>query len=1029
MSQPSLPPDERRRVAALRALGILDTPTEERFDRITRLAARVFAVPMAAVSLVDERRQWIKSQVGVAVCEIPRDLSFCAHAIAEDETLVVADTRLDPRFAGNPMVTGAPCVRFYAGQPLHALDGSRIGALCIADVKPRQMAPGDLETLRDLGAWAEREANAAWLDQADASEGKQAEDAVVELAAIVESSNDAIIGKTLDGIIRSWNTAAERLYGYAAEEVRGRPISIVVTPDRAAETLAILGRIARGERVEHHETVRVRKDGTRVDVSLTVSPVRNAEGEIVGASAIARDMTERRRAEAALHETLDRLQATLRAVPDLMFEVDAGGRIQSCHAPQEQALYAPPEVFLGRRIDEVLPGEASRIITRALQEAAETGHHHGAVYSLDVPDGRRWFELSAARKGERSDAEPQFVVTVRDITQRVLAEEHLCLQAAALEAADNAIMITGGDGTIQWANPAFTRLTGYSPEEVVGQTPRLLKSGCQGAAFYREMWETILAGRSWRGELTNRHKDGHHYAEEMTVTPVRDAQGQVTHFIAIKQDISERKAIDRMKNEFISTVSHELRTPLTSIRGALGLVEGGVVGELPAQARSLVSIALNNSDRLVRLINDILDIEKIESGRMEFRMRPVAIAPLVRSALEANEAYARQFGVSIALEDEAAGARVLGDDDRLSQVMANLISNAAKFSPHGGVVTVGIAQLHHAVRVSVSDRGPGIPDGFREQVFQKFAQADASDSRQKGGTGLGLSISKAIIDRHGGQIGFETETGAGTTFFFDLPVWQEIPAARPEPRPSARPRILVVEDDADVANLLRMMLDQAGFEADTAYDAEQAKAALARTPYAAMTVDILLPGQDGLSLIRELRTQEYTQYLPVVVVSVVASTGRQLLNGDALAVVDWLEKPIDQDRLAAALRDAVRARSGRRPLILHIEDDADILSLVSMILEDVADVVPAADLGTARDWLSRERYDLVLLDLALADGSGLEILPLLHRHGEPTTPVVIFSAREVEPQLVREVAATLVKSRTTNAELLETITSVIRNGC
>ena len=229
-----------------------------------------------------------------------------------------------------------------------------------------------------------------------------------------------------------------------------------------------------------------------------------------------------------------------------------------------------------------------------------------------------------------------------------------------------------------------------------------------------------------------------------------------------------------MKHEFVSVVSHELRTPLTSIQGSLALLNAGVTGELPPRARSMVSIGLQNSERLLRLINDILDMEKIESSKMEFAFEPLSVHGLIERAVAENRAFLDQYKLRIKVEHAAAAdVEVRGDSGRLMQVLANLLSNAAKYSPEGGVITVGADAAEEAVRIWVKDEGPGIPDSFHERIFQKFSQADASDTRQKSGTGLGLSITKAIVERHGGTIGFKTADRAGTTFYFDLPIDRE----------------------------------------------------------------------------------------------------------------------------------------------------------------------------------------------------------------------------------------------------------------
>ena len=250
----------------------------------------------------------------------------------------------------------------------------------------------------------------------------------------------------------------------------------------------------------------------------------------------------------------------------------------------------------------------------------------------------------------------------------------------------------------------------------------------------------------------------------------RDAVGRATRVTGTNVDITERKEVERLKNEFIATVSHELRTPLTAIVGSLGLLKELSAGKLEADAAAFVDMAQQNSERLATLINDILDIEKIESGQMDFRHDPVAVRPLLERAVALNAPYAEKLGVSFALNQPVPDAVVSGDEDRLLQVLTNLMSNAAKFSPGGSAVTISAMMRDGSVRVAVSDRGPGIPEAFRDRIFEKFAQADGSDTRRKGGTGLGLSIAKAIVERSGGTIGYETAAGQGTTFYFDLPL-------------------------------------------------------------------------------------------------------------------------------------------------------------------------------------------------------------------------------------------------------------------
>ena len=239
----------------------------------------------------------------------------------------------------------------------------------------------------------------------------------------------------------------------------------------------------------------------------------------------------------------------------------------------------------------------------------------------------------------------------------------------------------------------------------------------------------------------------------------------------LRGKLEEHERLERLKNEFLSVVSHELRTPLTSIHGSLNLAVEGRFGELSDEARHFLGIAYQNSQRVVRMLNDLLDVQKIESRGIAPDARPLALAPLLEAAVEANQAYAQGFDARIALVAEAPGVKVHADPDRLLQVLTNLLCNAARFSPRGGTVTLRAERSPGFVRISVSDHGPGIPEEFRARVFEKFAQAEGSPEERREGSGLGLSISKAIVERHGGRIGFETEVGRGTTFHFELPEW------------------------------------------------------------------------------------------------------------------------------------------------------------------------------------------------------------------------------------------------------------------
>lgn len=317
--------------------------------------------------------------------------------------------------------------------------------------------------------------------------------------------------------------------------------------------------------------------------------------------------------------------------------------------------------------------------------------------------------------------------------------------------------------------------------------------------------------------------------------------------------------LHHMKDELISMVNHELRSPLTSIIGSLSMVASGETGELSKDARTMIDIAYRNSERLLRLVNNMLDIEKIESGKMEFHLQSLELMSLVEQAMEANSAYARQLEVELLLKDALPGAKVNGDSDRLMQVLTNLLTNAAKFSPANDAVMISVSRHNGAVRVAVADHGPGIPADFRDRIFQKFSQAQSPGARRKDGSGLGLNISKAIVEAMGGQIGFETEANVGTTFYFDLPEYHGYYEYQVLPdRIMGEGKILVMDDERFIRDITAEMLSSLGYKVTTSMHGADAievyqEAKESGQPYDAVIVDIVVPdGMGGEETIQKL---------------------------------------------------------------------------------------------------------------------------------------------------------------------------------
>jgi len=626
------------------------------------------------------------------------------------------------------------------------------------------------------------------------------------------------------------------------------------------------------------------------------------------------------------------------------------------------------------------------------------------------------------------------LATVADMTELERTEADLAASHQRLAAINDSVLdgiITiNPSGSIESFNRAAETVFGYPAAAVMRRNVRMLMPEPFASAHDGYLERYLATGQSSIlgvvREVEGLRADGSIFPMEIALTETL-LRGQRL-FVAAVRDITEKRALERVKNEFVSTVSHELRTPLTSISGALALMAKGTAGELPDKALGLVAIARSNCDRLVRLINDILDLERIEAGELVFEFSSVPIKRLLDRAIAENLDYAAKFQVTLEQQGDTVDAAVWGDEHRLLQVLTNLISNAVKFSPAGGTVSVSTSRADGTLHLAVTDRGRGIPEAFKSRIFQKFAQADATDSRQKGGTGLGLSIVKSIVERHGGRIGFESEWGVGSTFHVDLPEKRGRLTDTPAPE-SADKRVLICEDDDDVAHILRLQLAEAGYQSVRAATADETMRLLDAGRFDAMTLDLALPDGDGIAMLRRIRADQRHAAMPVIVISAWLDERVEdpMLTGQVLGVVDWIGKPVEGDRLHLAL-DLARRRAGK-PRVLHVEDDPDIVRLVEIALRDEADVIAAPSLAEARRRLIAGDIDLVILDVGLVDGNGLALLDdVKNVKGMRSPPTVLFSAQEIGPDRRDELVAVLIKSQSTIDQLAAVIRDQLELG-
>lgn len=583
--------------------------------------------------------------------------------------------------------------------------------------------------------------------------------------------------------------------------------------------------------------------------------------------------------------------------------------------------------------------------------------------------------------------------------ERGRAQELYRQQEILLDSVADGICGVDRNGRVSFANPAAARLLGAPASSLTGKPVHELLHEANSTA--QKCSEDCALRRvsglqsAASGESTIFRADGTAFAAEYALTPILD-QGRFSGSVLSFRDISQRNALDKMKDEFISTVSHELRTPLTSIRGALGLLSSGVLGEMNEKATNLLRIALTNSDRLVRLINDILDLERIQSGREPLTFRPVELSDIVTQAIGDMQPVAEAAGVQ--LLHDTSKAQIDADPYRLLQVLTNLLSNAVKFSPPNSTVSIMLRPGVNGVTLSVIDHGRGIPADKLEAVFGRFQQVDASDSRQKGGSGLGLAICRTIVLQHAGRIWAERNPIRGTTFRVFLPYHpspHETPAALPD-REAGTGTVVLAGASADARFRIASPLIRHGYRVIETASVEQTVAA-AHKGVEAVLLDTSLDGINGWEILPLLRRLNPEAKTPVVLLSVGESQSTANSSaGHPPGVDGWVARPLNEDALLGELA-RVLCVPGEKARILIVEDDRDLAAVIGAVFErDTIAVELAHSLDQALEACFRFQPNLLVLDIGLPDGDGFNIVDWLRQHESlAQLPLVVYSGRDL----------------------------------
>ncbi len=788
----------------------------------------------------------------------------------------------------------------------------------------------------------------------DISEIKRAREQEAYLAAIISSSTDAIISKDLNGTITSCNEAAEHIFGYQPEELIGRPIHILIPAERYAEEDMILSKVRAGERVEHLETVRIAKDGRKLDVSLSVSPVRDDSGTVIGVAKVARDITEQKELARKLAEQQEYLRVTLSSIGDGVIASDAHGRVTFLNPCAETLTGWSAGEAAGQPLVEVfrIVNEKTR---QPVENPAEVVMRTGYVVGLANHtvllrrDGSERPVADSAAPIRNEAGEPVGAVLVfRDVTEQRRAEDAVAEQRewfeTTLESIGDAVIATDVQGRVMFMNPVAEHLTGWSLDKARGrlctnvfniineESSRTVENPAS-----RVLAEGLTVGLA--NHTTLIAADGTERPIEDSGAPIRNREGRIIGVVLVFRDITDRRRIDaerrnvnvererllnaertaradaeranRMKDDFVAMVSHELRTPLNAILGWTQLMMQSAADQ-DVIARGLDVISRNTRVQ-AQLVSDLLDVSRIATGNLRLAIEKVDLVSSVRNVIETLQQSAESKQIGVHQEFGTEAIPIAGDPARLQQIVWNLLWNAIKFTPEGGSVTVRVRDAAAGAEVSVTDTGIGIKPELLQHIFERFSQANLLKTSGLGGLGLGLSIVRHLVDLHGGSITADSRgEGQGATFTVvlpsgDLPAAAEVaesPGHATEPQDMLRGlRILVVEDEADTRDFLGRFLTAHGATVVMTGSAAEALERLPEAQWDLLISDIGLPEVNGYELLQRIRQTDAAAGGGIPAIAITAyARAEDRAQAFRAGYQEHLAKPIEPADLVAAIK-------------------------------------------------------------------------------------------------------------------------------
>jgi PAS domain S-box-containing protein len=768
----------------------VDLNPDPALDELTELLAAHSNADYAYMGWMDFNRQWFKSQSGFKAQEQARSSTACQWLLEKGQPLLIRDAACDPRFppTGIALMGAKPC-RSYAGVRLISSSGQLLGTLAVLARDPERFNTEHIKLLEVLGRQIvtrlELYARVRAQEQSQRARQRSERALAIErcfVAATLDSIPALIAVLDTAGRMVRLNHSCAQLTGLSLAEAAGRRfVDEVLEPQDRPWTSTRLREAASGQVSGPHETLWRMAGGLTRRVSWTLRPLQGPDGEIQYLIVSGQDVTDQRQAEMALHSSEARYRGVVENSLGFVFTCSMEGRLTSLNAFTAETLGYSAGALMGRSVAELLDTAGRGVFEDSLRVLETKDQWQGALV-LRRSDGVYRRIACRSRRMELPAERPFILIHGTDITEQHEAEQALLMatrqRELILESVGDGIYGIDLEGRLSFINQAGAAALGYTPEQLTDRDLHMVihHSHADGTPYSKSNDPILQAMR--RSESIRMHdevfwrSDGTAFPVEYSANPLLQ-NGVISGMVVAFHDISDRRRLERMKDEFISTVSHELRTPLTSLRASLGLISSGTLDKRPEKQRQMVEMAIGNSDRLIRLVNDILDFEKVEKGKLSFDPQPLVAIDLLRRA--ADVAYAAATLVNITVRIDGPGVKVMADEQRMLQVLNELLTNAIRFSASDTTIRLsaqprgGNDPARAEICFTVEDQGQGIAAEKLDRIFERFQQGDASDSRALGGTGLGLALCRSIVEQQGGRIWAESALGRGSRFHFTLP--------------------------------------------------------------------------------------------------------------------------------------------------------------------------------------------------------------------------------------------------------------------